>query len=69
MSLPCQKESEIATLVADVQNLKGWQKSQNGKIDRINEKLDKLINVMLKTSISFVVGSVAVIVTLISLML
>lgn len=33
---------EVAVLKADLINLQGWQKSQNGTIHRVDSKVDKL---------------------------
>lgn len=40
---PCTQEAVIAGLQHDLDNLKGWQKSQNGAIHRVEKKLDNLI--------------------------
>ena len=36
------QEEEIADLKARVANLEGWQKRQNGAIERVDDKLDGL---------------------------
>ena len=36
-------ENDIAGLKADVCNLKGWQKTQNGTIHRVEAKVEKLL--------------------------
>lgn len=36
-------ENDIASLKADVCNLKGWQKTQNGTIHRVEAKVEKLL--------------------------
>jgi hypothetical protein len=35
-------KEDVATVKADVNNLKGWQASQNGSILRIESRLEKL---------------------------
>jgi len=35
-------ENDVASLKADVCNLKGWQKTQNGAIHRVEAKVEKL---------------------------
>ncbi len=37
-----QTVASIAALEARVENLEGWQKSQNGRLDRIDGKIDQL---------------------------
>lgn len=39
----CLQIGPIATLSADMENMKGWQKNQNGAIYRVEEKIDRLI--------------------------
>lgn len=34
----------VAGLVSDVDNLKGWQATQNGALIRLEAKVDKLVN-------------------------
>jgi hypothetical protein len=36
-------ENDVAGLKADVCNLKGWQKTQNGTIHRVEAKVEKLL--------------------------
>ena len=36
-------ENDVAGLKADVCNLKGWQKTQNGTIRRVEAKVEKLL--------------------------
>ena len=36
-------ENDVASLKADVCNLKGWQKTQNGTIHRVEAKVEKLL--------------------------
>lgn len=38
----CKQEGVIATLRADVANLNGWQKRQNGSIVEINKTLKEI---------------------------
>jgi len=35
-------ENDVAGLKADVCNLKGWQKTQNGSLQRMEAKVEKL---------------------------
>ena len=39
----CIQIRAVAGLERDMENMKGWQKAQNGSIHRVEEKLDKLI--------------------------
>ncbi len=36
-------EGDVGTIKADVNNLKGWQKSQNGSIHRVEDMVTKMI--------------------------
>ena len=36
-------EREVAAIKTDLDNLKGWQKTQNGTLQRIDGKIDKLV--------------------------
>lgn len=36
---PCKQEGVIASLLANIENLNGWQKRQNGSIAEINKTL------------------------------
>ena len=38
----CKHEEDIQGLKSDVKNLLGWQRTQNGSINRIEEKVDHL---------------------------
>lgn len=42
---------KVAGLEADVENLNGWQKSQNGALLRVDGKVDKLIVEVTKAKI------------------
>ena len=49
----------VATLEADVENIKGWQKTQNGTLQRIDGKIDKLVYWLMGTMatvVIFVIG-------------
>lgn len=39
----CVQEGRISGLEHDMENMTGWQKTQNGTIHRVEEKIDKLI--------------------------
>lgn len=39
----CHHESTIAAIQKEIENLKGWQKTQNGSILKVEAKIDKLI--------------------------
>lgn len=39
----CHHEGTIAAIAKEVENLKGWQKNQNGTITKVEAKIDKLI--------------------------
>jgi len=43
MDHACHHESTIAAIQKEVENLKGWQKTQNGSILKVEAKIDKLI--------------------------
>jgi len=36
-------KEEVAAMKQDIANLKGWQKTQNGTLQRIDEKIDRLV--------------------------
>lgn len=36
-------ERDVAAMKRDIDNLKGWQKTQNGTLQRIDAKIDKLV--------------------------
>ena len=49
----------VATWEADVENIKGWQKTQNGTLQRIDGKIDKLVYWLMGTMatvVIFVIG-------------
>lgn len=36
-------KEDVAAMKRDIDNLKGWQKTQNGTLQRIDGKIDKLV--------------------------
>lgn len=49
----------VAALEADMDNVKGWQKTQNGTLQRIDSKIDKLVYWLMGTMatvVIFIVG-------------
>lgn len=36
-------KEDVAAMKRDIDNLKGWQKTQNGTLQRIDAKIDKLV--------------------------
>ncbi|HHY44819.1 MAG TPA: hypothetical protein GX512_03810 [Firmicutes bacterium] len=36
-------ERDVAAMKRDIANLQGWQKTQNGTLQRIDAKIDKLV--------------------------
>ena len=38
----CRKEAELATHDAEISNFRDWQKTQNGTLQRMGERLDKV---------------------------
>ena len=48
-----------ATNRARIENLEDWQRRQNGKIDRIDEKVDKVANIV-TTNTNRMLGGIAV---------
>ena len=38
----CRKEAELATLDTEITNFRDWQKVQNGTLQRMGERLDKV---------------------------
>jgi GH25 family lysozyme M1 (1,4-beta-N-acetylmuramidase) len=54
----------IATLEAEVANLSGWQKTQNGSIQRVEGKIDRLIFWMLGQTVAFLLSAFLLIVRL-----
>ena len=60
----CIQEGRVSGLEHDMDNMKGWQKSQNGSILRVEEKVDKLVFWQMTTAIGFaltVVGAVVLV--------
>ena len=53
-----QKEIAIARLEERVSNLEGWQKTQNGSLIRLEEKIDKLLYLLLTTFLTAFVSLV-----------
>lgn len=56
MEHACVQEGRICGLEHDMQNMKGWQKSQNGSIVRVEGKVDKLIFFQLSTVVGMLVS-------------
>ncbi len=56
MGNSCIQEGRISGLEHDMQNMQGWQKSQNGSITRVEEKVDKLIFFQLSTVVGMIVS-------------
>lgn len=54
--VPCKQEGMIAGLEKSIENLEGWQKSQNGSIIRVEAKIDKLIFWFMTSAITLGVG-------------
>ena len=54
----CKQEGVIAGLEKSVENLEGWQKSQNGAIIRVEGKIDKLIFWFMTSAITLGIGFV-----------
>ncbi len=52
----CVQEGRISGLEHDMDNMKGWQKSQNGSIVRVEGKVDKLIFFQLSTVVGMLVS-------------
>lgn len=52
-------EERVSHLEADVENLKGWQRTQNGTLSRIEQKVDGLIKWIMATAVTFGLGVVA----------
>lgn|GEM_PF-2197240 len=55
---------EVATLKADVANLNGWQKNQNGALLRVDSKVDGIYKIMLGTAGTAALSFLGTIVTL-----
>jgi len=53
-----QKEIAIARLEERVSNLEGWQKTQNGSLIRLEEKIDRLLYLLLTTFLTAFVSLV-----------
>ena len=67
MALPssefyCHQEKVIAALEENIKNLTGWQKTQNGTLIRLEEKIDKLVWWILGTFATFSIGVVSAVV-------
>lgn len=54
--VPCKQEGMIASLEKSIENLEGWQKSQNSSIIRVEAKIDKLIFWFMTSAITLGVG-------------
>lgn len=55
---------EVATLRADVNNLVGWQHTQNGTINRVDSKVDGIYKIMLGTAGTAALSFLGTIITL-----
>ncbi len=55
---------EVATLRADVNNLTGWQHTQNGTINRVDTKVDGIYKIMIGTAGTAALSFLGTIVTL-----
>ena len=55
---------EVATLRADVNNLTGWQHTQNGTINRVDTKVDGIYKIMIGTAGTVALSFLGTIVTL-----
>lgn len=55
---------ESATAAADIANLKGWQKTQNGSIQRLDAKVDGMYKLLLGTALTAVLTLGSSVVTL-----
>lgn len=57
-------EREVAALKADVNNLVGWQHTQNGSLQRVDEKVDGIYKIMLGTAGTAALSFLGTIITL-----
>lgn len=55
---------EVATLRADVNNLTGWQHTQNGTINRVDSKVDGIYKIMLGTAGTAALSFLGTVITL-----
>lgn len=55
---------EVATLKADVANLNGWQKNQNGALLRVDSKVDNIYKIMIGTAGTAALSFLGTIITL-----
>ena len=55
---------EVATLRTDVNNLTGWQHTQNGTINRVDTKVDGIYKIMIGTAGTAALSFLGTIVTL-----
>lgn len=55
---------ETATASADIANLKGWQKTQNGSIQRLDAKVDGMYKLLLGTALTAVLTLGSSVITL-----
>ena len=55
---------EVATLKAHVENLSGWQHTQNGTIHRVDSKVDGIYKIMIGTAGTAALSFLGTIVTL-----
>jgi len=50
----CKHEGDIQGLMSDMENVLGWQKTQNGSIQRIEAKVDKMYNAAIVAGLAFI---------------
>jgi len=55
----------VSRLEADVENLKGWQRTQNGTLGRIEDKVDGLIKWIMGVAVTFGLGIIATLATIV----
>ncbi len=60
---------EVSRLNADMANLKGWQKTQNGSLVRIDEKVQGIYKILLGTASTAALSFLGTIITLITILI
>ena len=68
-SLILQLREEVSRLNADVENLKGWQKTQNGSLVRIDERVQGIYKILLGTASTAALSFLGTIITLITILI
>lgn len=55
---------EVSALRANVENIIGWQHTQNGALNRVDTKVDNIYRIMLGTAVTAALSFLGTIITL-----